>query len=142
MAGQGAQTVLAVALHACTTTSPSPHAEQSEQARSAVEEQGPEEKVPGAEHEAAQGVQVMAAPLVPRDVVPALHRHTLPAADHVAPATEHEHNVVPFVALELPAPQALQAKVLLAAADVELQPKPAAQVQDFWPGCASAPSEK
>ena len=133
--------MLAVALQGCATNSPSPHTAHVEQARSAVAVQGPEAKVPGAVQLVEQGEQTRAAPLVPRDVVPALHTHALPAADQVVPAAEQVQAVVPFAAFELPAPQALHAMAEPAAVVGELHPKPAAQAQALWPGCASAPSE-
>lgn len=131
--------MLAVALQACATTSPSPHTAHMEQARSAVAVHGPDAKVPGREHVAEQGVHVRLAPLVPSDVVPAAHWHALPAADQVAPPL-HAQVMEPFTAFALPAPHALQAKTVLAAVG-EHQPKPAAQAHALWPGCASAPSE-
>ena len=141
MAAHGAHTVFAVPVQGWATTSPAPHAAHSEHARSAVAVQGPEAKVPAAQV-VAQGEHTSSAPIVPRDVVPALQRHALPAADHVVPAAEHTQAVVPLAAFELPAPHALQAEAAPAAGVAELQPKPCAQAHELWPGCASAPREK
>ncbi len=101
------QTVLEVDEHACATNSPAPHCAHMEQARSSVAVQGPDAKVPATEQLVEQGGHVSAAPLVPRDVVPAaVQPHELPSAAHEAPAAVQEQVVEPFTALMLPGEQA------------------------------------
>ena len=102
-AAQGEHTVLDEPLQACATTSPSPHAEHSEQAMSVRGVHGPETNEPAAQ-DAAHATQ--GPPTTPRVESGEAQLHVL-SQDHALVGSVHVHTPPPAV-LPLPATQGLQ----------------------------------